>query len=301
MKIAVCVQLLVVALVLVSVAIASAKSVEDGDAPQTCDAHRAQEEKAVKVEGAKGAARDESADEFHLADHLRVWSHQLDHSTLEEVLRIMYLGRQRFTPDFFAEVWSNYSKTNKPDDVFIEPPDGKLAYSIDIIRDGECEDWPLIEDEHCDFMLDILQGKVMEHVQSAIAAWHKKGLMQDVPSKVVPCNSFLRSYQAGERQQLPSHMDKQSIITTNILLNDPAEFTGGLLIYPNATPTKKEFERGTVAPKRRGQHVFVEHPSRSQRGDLIIHRSDLLHAVHLKRKSDKRVTWITWWNEECDD
>jgi len=98
-----------------------------------------------------------------------------------------------------------------------------------------------------------------------------------------PCYSLIRRYRSGERQSHASHHDGHALVTAVISLSDyGSEYRGGLY----------------VATGRSANKVVA-----LQKGDAVVHQSDLLHGVKVKEDGGSRWSWILWYRDStsCDD
>lgn len=117
-------------------------------------------------------------------------------------------------------------------------------------------------------------AKVRPFVLQALNDW---GLSDGRDLKL--CSSFVRRYIRHERRWIGPHPD-DSVITVNILLNDPADYVGGLMVFP---------------PDLRGHVIYPER----ERNAAVMHRGDVEHAVDIRR--GWRYSWIMFWDFVCSE
>jgi hypothetical protein len=83
------------------------------------------------------------------------------------------------------------------------------------------------------------------------------------PNKCRPCFSLVRRYLDGERRAHDAHFDIQALATVVVGLNSAGrDFEGGLFISAGSVSTDKRFIQ-------------------MQKGDAVVHTSDLLHGVQV--------------------
>lgn len=237
-----------------------------------------------------------------LADRVFVLSAGVSEEDAAVLLDVYKRGMGHITPELLADAKARQDEEEdgEPDDVYWEASDGEQSYSVDVIDDGNCSEWPTVTPSDCDFVRRLLQRVVEPAVRQAIRLWHD----QDVhwpPREIYACHSFLKSYLPGQRRHLYPHLDLSSALTANVLLNPPSQFNGGLKVYPWARPTNNERRRGIVDPSRQGAPILLEREN-SRLGDVVLHPGNLLHGVELLGEEDRRYTWITWFHSEpCFD
>lgn len=184
-------------------------------------------------------------------------------------------------------------------DNLIENTDRQPSYSCDILDSGYCtsEDSEQYTTEaDCDFVQDLIREAVTPSVRRVLQKW------PDLPRTLYPCDSFVKRYQHDERASLPPHLD-DSVITANVLLTDPLEFQGGLVIYPGAASVDLSTE---MALQDVGVHVgagiTVGYGAGVGFGSLVIHRGSLWHSIKMLRENaSRRYVWITWYAEDGAD
>jgi hypothetical protein len=107
-------------------------------------------------------------------------------------------------------------------ETYNEPVDNRPVYEIDIFTDNRLQNpelWKIIEPHYLQKILPIVQKKYKNIVLDFV---------------------FLRRYNNLERKNLSIHTD-DNLLSINILLSDPNDFTGGeFYIFDNAF-TKKHF------------------------------------------------------------
>jgi hypothetical protein len=97
------------------------------------------------------------------------------------------------------------------------------------------------------------------------------------PNKCRPCFSLVRRYLDGERRAHDAHFDIQALATVVVGLNSAGrDFEGGLFISAGSVSTDKRFIQ-------------------MQKGDAVVHTSDLLHGVQVP--SGARWSWILWFSD----
>lgn len=85
-----------------------------------------------------------------------------------------------------------------------------------------------------------------------------------------PCYSLVRRYTREERSTLVAHHDKHALVTVVMSLGDEGrDFTGGLYL---------------------GTSLHTRFVLPLQRGDVVVHQSDLLHGVEVT--SGERWSWV---------
>jgi hypothetical protein len=98
-----------------------------------------------------------------------------------------------------------------------------------------------------------------------------------------PCYSLVRSYKVGERNSHATHYDDHARVTVVVSLKEfGRDFRGGLYIATG-----------------RSQRKFVG----LGQGDAVVHKSDLLHGVHIEDDGGERWSWIVWYRDSvsCAD
>lgn len=107
-------------------------------------------------------------------------------------------------------------------ETYDEPVDNKPVYEIDIFTDNKLQNpelWKIIKPHYLQKILPLIQKK------------YKNVILDFV---------FLRRYNNQERQNLSIHTDS-NLLSINILLSDPNDFTGGEFYIFDGTFTKKHF------------------------------------------------------------
>eukprot|EP00928_Gymnodinium_smaydae_P071863 TRINITY_DN55343_c0_g1_i2.p1 TRINITY_DN55343_c0_g1~~TRINITY_DN55343_c0_g1_i2.p1 ORF type:complete len:284 (-),score=23.41 TRINITY_DN55343_c0_g1_i2:97-948(-) len=133
----------------------------------------------------------------------------------------------------------------------------------------------------CSYSREIINRSILPSVTEALETWKKQGVLAE-GTHLEPCESFVRRYLPLERRSLNPHRDDMSLVTVNVLLSDPSQHVGGLLVYPEAV------ERNALGPS-----ILP----RVELGGAIIHRGDVFHGVSLKR--GQRYSWIIWFRPNC--
>ena len=135
--------------------------------------------------------------------------------------------------------------------------------------------------------------------------------------KCTPCYSKIRRYLPGGRQSHAMHRDGQSLVTVVTSLSDyETEYYGGLYVAAGGANAADAFHSGTNA----GDGATGAGARRAialNRGDSVIHQSDLLHGVQVQDDPETglrgaRWSWILWfkdsntceahgheWSEDC--
>ena len=96
-----------------------------------------------------------------------------------------------------------------------------------------------------------------------------------------PCYSLVRRYRSDERVSHGVHHDGHALVTAVVSLSDHGrEYTGGLYV---------------ATSRARAQTLAL------QRGDAVVHQSDLLHGVRVG--GGERWSWILWFrdSETCEE
>ena len=89
-----------------------------------------------------------------------------------------------------------------------------------------------------------------------------------------PCSSLVRRYRPGERRSHNPHRDMLALVTVVVSLADyGTEYRGGLYVSAG-----------------QGRQVVA-----LNRGDAVVHQSDLLHGVDLGDEASERWSWILWY------
>jgi len=133
----------------------------------------------------------------------------------------------------------------------------------------------------------ILEGIITPFVRRQYPEQCQKGNGRDCTA----CYSMIRRYRVGERISHATHHDSHSLVTVVVSLsNYNHEYTGGLYVT-----TEK------------GDDRFIA----LNRGDAIVHQSDLFHGVHVMKNLDdetnskipERWSWILWYrdSESCGE
>ena len=108
--------------------------------------------------------------------------------------------------------------------------------------------------------------------------------------RCTPCFSLVRRYLPDERRGHGMHRDGQALVTVVTSLSDYGD----------------EYEGGLYVSAGRGRHALA-----LNRGDAVIHQSDLLHGVqvvdppqarHDPSRQARRWSWILWYkdSEACE-
>lgn len=92
------------------------------------------------------------------------------------------------------------------------------------------------------------------------------------------CHSMIRRYLHNERRTHNTHWDIPSYVSVVVSLDSAGD----------------EFEGGFFVTTGTGLNSFIP----LQRGDTVIHQSDLLHGVHVQ--SGNRWSWAMWFQDSRD-
>lgn len=164
----------------------------------------------------------------------------------------------------------------------LDSVDNLPEFQYDIIQGGQCRHPHLLwfypagtGREVCLHSNKLAAMHILPHVQAAATAWNVTH-----PERLQLCASFVRRYEERERKSLTMHVDTQAVITANVQLGERGDFDGGLFVYPEKVTRRTELQ---------GQPFFPERG----KGSLVVHRSELIHGVELKR--GRRYSWITWY------
>eukprot|EP00804_Cyclotella_cryptica_P014076 CCRYP_021200-RB/>CCRYP_021200-RB protein AED:0.00 eAED:0.00 QI:91/-1/1/1/-1/1/1/771/482 len=103
-----------------------------------------------------------------------------------------------------------------------------------------------------------------------------------------PCYSLLRHYTHGRRQSHATHYDGHAIVTVVVSLSDyNIDYRGGLYVATGV-----------------GQREYLP----LNKGDAVLHRSNVLHGVHVMDVTTdpvqtERWSWIVWYRDstQCHD
>ena len=121
----------------------------------------------------------------------------------------------------------------------------------------------------------ILEGRIVPLVNELYP--------NDCHGQCRPCFSFVRRYDQQHRTTHQAHLDVQALVTVVVSLNSfGADFDGGLYVSTGNSHDDR---------------LFVA----MQRGDAVVHQSDLLHGVQVG--SGHRWSWILWFydgGESCN-
>ncbi|CAJ1390655.1 unnamed protein product [Effrenium voratum] len=98
------------------------------------------------------------------------------------------------------------------------------------------------------------------------------------PKAGAVCHSMIRRYLENERRSHDTHWDIPSYVSVVVSLD-----SAGL-----------DFEGGFFVTTGSGEKSFLP----LQRGDTVVHQSDLLHGVHVKRGD--RWSWAMWFQDSWD-
>mmetsp|Transcript_89976 Transcript_89976/g.160153 ORF Transcript_89976/g.160153 Transcript_89976/m.160153 type:complete len:548 (+) Transcript_89976:45-1688(+) len=101
---------------------------------------------------------------------------------------------------------------------------------------------------------------------------------QRYPKAGAVCHSMIRRYLLNERRTHNTHWDIPSYVSVVVSLDSAGQdFDGGFFVTTGA-----------------GEQSFIP----LQRGDTVIHQSDLLHGVHVQR--GERWSWAMWFQDSDD-
>ena len=126
--------------------------------------------------------------------------------------------------------------------------------------------------------------EVMDPILDRLTPWVREtypGACNRVGRECVPCYSLVRRYRPGlDRASHGMHHDGHAIATVVVSLSDyGVDYEGGLY----------------VSTGRGRQYLALD------RGDAVVHRSDLLHGVQVLGR--ERWSWILWYRDSlvCAD
>jgi len=234
--------------------------------------------------------------------------------SMEKALKLHEAVDRRWRSVNMADVKRLAAAGYGDDDGLVEMVDSAPSLSADIISGGSCTAVDQEHDKDQDFMLPedcnlartLLQTYVTPLVEKKMKEWKAQGAT-DFPETLYVCDSFVRRYMPAERHELHPHRDTSSLLTVNVLLTDPSEFQGGLVMYPEADELSAETQSekgGYLEDDDMGKGVFLEHGHGVGIGDLVLHRGSLWHGVQmLQPEKSRRYSWITWYSrsrEQCD-
>lgn len=199
-------------------------------------------------------------------------------------------------------------------DNLVDSVDMKPSYSADIISDGSCtasddddddDDEEFMLKEDCVLAKRLLRKHVTPLVKQKMKEWKVQG-GHNWNGTLFACDSFVKRYMPGERSELHVHRDMTSFLTTNVLLSDPDDFKGGLVMYPEADELESETDSeqsGYLEEGDMGRGVFLEHGQDVGIGELVMHLGSMWHGVQmLQTEKSRRYSWITWYTpnkKEC--
>jgi len=137
----------------------------------------------------------------------------------------------------------------------------------------------------------LLQPILDERITPFVRAQHPEVCGDGVAPgrRCTPCYSLMRRYRHGERTSHATHHDSHAIVTVVVSLSDyGSEYRGGLYV---------------ATSRSRREHLALS------RGDAVVHRSTLLHGVHvvdadpLEPERTERWSWILWFRDSvtCED
>lgn len=98
------------------------------------------------------------------------------------------------------------------------------------------------------------------------------------PRAQAVCHSMVRRYLLKERRSHDTHWDIPSYVSVVVSLD-----SSGL-----------DFEGGFFVTTGNGEKSFIP----LQRGDAVVHQSDLLHGVHVR--AGERWSWAMWFQDSAD-
>lgn len=98
------------------------------------------------------------------------------------------------------------------------------------------------------------------------------------PKAGAVCHSMIRRYLEHERRSHDTHWDIPSYVSVVVSLDS----------------TNLDFEGGFFVTTGNGEKSFIP----LQKGDTVVHQSDLLHGVHVV--SGERWSWAMWFQDSSD-
>ena len=98
------------------------------------------------------------------------------------------------------------------------------------------------------------------------------------PKASAVCHSMVRRYLLTERRSHDTHWDIPSYVSVVVSLD-----SSGV-----------DFEGGFFVTTGNGEKSFIP----LQRGDAVVHQSDLLHGVHVRE--GERWSWAMWFQDSSD-
>ena len=98
------------------------------------------------------------------------------------------------------------------------------------------------------------------------------------PKAGAVCHSMIRRYLEKERRSHDTHWDIPSYVSVVVSLDS----------------THEDFEGGFFVTTGNGEKSFIP----LQKGDTVVHQSDLLHGVHVV--SGQRWSWAMWFQDSSD-
>ena len=98
------------------------------------------------------------------------------------------------------------------------------------------------------------------------------------PKAGAVCHSMIRRYLENERRSHDTHWDIPSYVSVVVSLDS----------------TNQDFEGGFFVTTGNGEKSFIP----LQKGDTVVHQSDLLHGVHVV--SGERWSWAMWFQDSSD-
>ena len=98
------------------------------------------------------------------------------------------------------------------------------------------------------------------------------------PNAGAVCHSMIRRYLLHERRTHDTHWDIPSYVSVVVSLDT----------------TGRDFQGGFFVTTGNGEKSFIP----LQRGDTVVHQSDLLHGVHVK--DGERWSWAMWFQDSTD-
>lgn len=98
------------------------------------------------------------------------------------------------------------------------------------------------------------------------------------PNAGAVCHSMIRRYLEHERRSHDTHWDIPSYVSVVVSLDS----------------TNLDFEGGFFVTTGNGEKSFIP----LQKGDTLVHQSDLLHGVHVV--TGERWSWAMWFQDSSD-
>ncbi|CAK9057609.1 unnamed protein product, partial [Durusdinium trenchii] len=98
------------------------------------------------------------------------------------------------------------------------------------------------------------------------------------PKAGAVCHSMIRRYLERERRTHDTHWDIPSYVSVVVSLDSSGQ----------------DFEGGFFVTTGNGEKSFIP----LQRGDTVVHQSDLLHGVHVRH--GERWSWAMWFQDSWD-